>query len=133
MTKTHELIVEKNEDIKEAINKFVLEKGWESAYISGAIGSIRDVELTTPINMNIPPKVETFSTEGPAEVLAFVGEIMKMEKMDPALKGIYSSDGQSLFIHIHASIALAGSKVYGGGFKIGKAFRKLKIYIQEQK
>lgn len=132
MTKIYEVIVERNQDIKEVVNKFVLDKGWEEAYISGAIGSIRDVELTTPISMDFPPKVEVFSIEGPAESLTFVGEIMKIEKMDPALKEVYSTEGQDLFIHIHASIAIAGSKVYGGGFKSGKAFRKLKIYIKEQ-
>lgn len=131
MGRTYEIIVERNQNIKECINQFVLEKDWENAYISGAIGSIYDVELTTPISMEFPPKVEVFKCEGPAEVLTFTGEIMKREKMDPALKGVYTNEDEPLFIHIHASVAIAGSKVYGGGFQKGKTFRKLKVYIQE--
>lgn len=133
MCKTYEVIVERNQDIKDVVNQFILEQGWVSAYISGAIGSIQDVELTTPINLEFPPKVDVFSFEGPAEVLTFTGEVMLRERMDSALREIYASDNKkSLFLHIHASIAVPGSQVYGGGFKTGKAFRKVKVYIQEQ-
>lgn len=108
-----------------------MEKGWENAYISGAIGSLYEFELTTPISMELPPKVEILKFEGPAEVLAFTGEIIKREKMDPALQGIYLNKNDPVFIHIHTSVAVAGSKVHGGGFLKGKAFRKLKVFIQE--
>lgn len=110
----------------------MLERGWEDAYISGAIGSVRDAEFTTPIGMELPPKVGTAICTGPGEVLAFTGEIMNREQMDPALKGIYKDTTSPLLIHIHASVAVSGGHVYGGGFQNGNAFQGLKIYIQHQ-
>ncbi|MEG0167259.1 MAG: DNA-binding protein [Ruthenibacterium sp.] len=130
MGTVYELVVQKDEDVKDVIEKFVLEKGWESAYISGAIGSARDVTFTAPVSMDFPPKVGNTLCVGPGEVLAFTGEITKRELMDPALEAIYKDAGP-LFIHIHASMAVAGGHVYGGGFKAGKAFRAVKIYIQQ--
>lgn len=130
MNELYELIVQRDEDVKEAIGRFVLEQGWESAYISGAIGSVRDLRFTTPNGMDFPPKVEVTPCTGPGEVLAFTGEIMKRERMDPALEQIYKDPGP-LFVHIHASVAVAGGHVYGGGFQHGIAFRSLKVYIQQ--
>ncbi len=63
-------------------------------------------------------------------MLSFTGEVMTMERMDPALRGVYKGDGP-LFVHLHASVATAGAHVYGGGFHGGKAFRSLKVYLQE--
>ncbi len=39
MGQLHELVIAKDQDIKAAIEAFVLEKGWQNVYISGAIGS----------------------------------------------------------------------------------------------
>lgn len=127
---THEIIVNAGEDIKEGIERFMLEMEWPSAYISGAIGSVRDLALTTPVGLELPPKVAVTPCVGPGEVLAFTGEVMKREFMDPSLKDIYKEDGP-LFIHVHTSVATAGGHVFGGGMKYGKAFRALKIYIQQ--
>lgn len=132
MGKVYEVLVDKNEDIRSKISDFMLEKGWNNAYISGAIGSVRDVEFTTPISMELPPKVNTAVCTGPGEVLTFTGEIMDRKLMDPALKGIYKDTTSPLFIHIHAAVAVSGGHVYGGGLQSGKAFRALKVYIQKQ-
>ena len=125
-----ELIVGKDQDIKGAIEAFVLEKGWQNVYISGASGSVYGVEFTAPADGSYPPKVERTLCQGPGEMLAFTGEVMTIDRMDPALKGVYQGEGP-LFIHIHASVATAGAHVYGGGFQTGKAFRSLKVYLQE--
>lgn len=126
----HELIVERDQDVKAAVEAFVLEKGWQNAYISGAIGSVYGVVFTAPVDSSYPPRVERTAVNGPGEMLAFTGEVMTMDRMDPALKNVYKGDGP-LFIHIHASMAVAGAHVYGGGFQAGRAFRSLKVYIQE--
>ena len=125
-----ELIVGKDQDIKGAIEALVLEKGWQNVYISGAIGSVYGVEFTAPADGSYPPQVERTLCQGPGEMLAFTGEEMTIDRMDPALKGVYQGEGP-LFIHIHASVATAGAHVYGGGFQTGKAFRSLKVYLQE--
>lgn len=126
-----EINVRKDENIREKIRDFVLEKGWENAYISGAIGSVKDVTFATPKTGIFPPEIDKTLYHGPGEILAFTGEIMKIERMDPGLKGIYDMR-EPLFIHIHASMAISGGHVYGGGFHSGKAFRCLKVYIRPQ-
>ncbi|MEG1777342.1 MAG: DUF296 domain-containing protein, partial [Angelakisella sp.] len=80
--------------------------------------------------MGFPIQTESTKCTGPAELLSFTGEIMKRELMDPELSSVYKDSGP-LFIHIHASVAVTGGHVYGGGFKGGKAFRSAKIYIQQ--
>lgn len=118
----------RGEDIKSSVAAFVKDRGWERAVICGAIGSVRDVTLTTPAGMELPPRVEKTQCEGPGEVLSLSGEIMKSELMDPMLREIYPSD-EPLFIHIHISLACSGAHVYGGGLDSGRAFRGLKIFI----
>lgn len=129
MTDIYEIIIGRGEDIKEAITAFVLDKGWTSAYISGGIGSVQEVCLTTPVDGTFPPVTEDTHCPGPGELLAFTGEIMKRELMDPALEGVYKEQGP-LFVHIHASAAFRGGQVRGGGFHQGKAFRAVKVYIR---
>jgi len=132
MGRIHEIKIEKNEDIKRIINDFVIEKGWKNSYISGAIGSVCDVEFTAPIARELPPVIGTAICPGPGELLAFTGEIMERSSMDPILSAAYPDSESSLFIHIHASVAVSGGHVYGGGFRKGNAFRGVKVYIQEQ-
>ncbi len=45
MGQLHELVIAKDQDIKAAIEAFVLEKGWQNVYISGAIGSVYGLEF----------------------------------------------------------------------------------------
>lgn len=123
-----EFEIGQNEDIKNKISEFILSRGWDKACICSAIGSVKNVVLTTPIGLELPPKTIKTAYEGPAEVLAFTGEIMKKELMDPLLRRIYSSD-DPLFIHIHISLACAGSQVYGGGLNEGYTFRGIKVYL----
>lgn len=130
MSKVYQIMVNKDEDIKEVITKYVLEKGWDNAYISGAIGSTHNAKLKTPNSLAYPPQTSTTDCYMPCEVLAFTGEIMAKNKMPEDLKEVYVDDGCPLFVHIHASLSATGAHVYGGGFHGGQAFRGLKVYIQ---
>lgn len=123
-----EFVIGQDEDIKNKISQFIQSRGWDRACICGAIGSVKNVTMTTPVSLDLPPKVRVTPCEGPGEVLAFTGEVMKKELMDPLLRNIYSSD-EPFFIHIHISLACAGSHVYGGGLDRGHTFRGLKIYF----
>lgn len=123
-----ELEIGRDKDIKSSISEFFESKGWERACICGAVGSVKEVTLTTPVNFDLPPEVAKTPFSGPGEVLAFSGEVMKRDLMDPLLKDIYKGDG-NLFIHIHISLAGAGARVYGGGLDKGKTFRGLKVFI----
>ena len=126
----NEIIVEKNEDILSTIDRYVTEKGWDNAVIVNAIGSVKDLILTTPIQNELPLKVSSIPCFGAAEILSFTGEIMRKELMDEDLKAVYPKTDSPLFIHIHASCARAGGQVMGGGLRGGRAFRKLRIFIR---
>lgn len=124
----YEFEIGQDEDIKSKISQFIQNQGWDRACICSAIGSVKNVTLTTPVTPELPPKVMITPCDGPGEVLAFTGEVTKKELMDPLLRNIYSSD-EPFFIHIHISLAGAGSHVYGGGLDKGRTFRGLKIYF----
>ncbi len=131
MSQTLELEIGRGEDIKTAINEFINEKGWDFAYISGAVGSVMDVSLSNPQSRKIPIEVAITKLDGPCEVVGFTGEIMKKEYMNEELKKIYRDESSSLFIHIHMSCSTKDAMVYGGGLHQGKTFRGLKIYVQK--
>lgn len=122
-----------NEDIKSGIKKFMKDKNWDEAYISGGIGSVKELLLTAPKNDSLPPIIERTIIRHPGELVSIVGEILPMKKIDESLKHIYKDEESDFFIHLHASIGLKNGKVYGGGLHKGKTFRGLKLYIQEIK
>jgi predicted DNA-binding protein with PD1-like motif len=124
-----EVTVKSGEDIKETIVNFILEHQWEEAYISGAVGSVIHMAFTTPLLDTLPLKTTKQTVEGAAEVLSFVGEVMKREYMDPALESVYPDKDSPLFVHIHVACAYRGGKVTGGGLAAGKAFRTLRIFL----
>ena len=123
-----EVTVKSGEDIRGAIERFVLQKGWSSVIIPCAIGSVIDMVFTTPVENTLPLKTARTPVSGAAELLSFTGEIMKKERMDPALASIYKDEGP-LFVHIHASCATAGGHVSGGGLAGGKAFRAVRVFL----
>lgn len=129
MSRVHEVTVKSGENIKDVIVRYVLEQGWEQAYISGAVGSVIDMSYTTPIENHLPLKTVSRPVEGAAEVISFVGEVMKREKMDPALERIYPDKECPLFVHIHVGCAYYGGAVNGGGLAQGKAFRSLRVFM----
>ncbi len=129
MEKLYEVIVEKDENVKEKVTQFILDHKWENVYISGAVGSIRQAKLANPVSAEFPPQIGITDCPGPCEVVAFTGEVMKRELMDPVMAKIYPDKSCPLFVHIHAALGGAGAKMFGGGFQDGYAFRKLRVFM----
>ena len=88
---------------------------------------IRD--STTPVRDQLPLVTASQPAEGAAEVLSLTGEVMKREKMDPALQSVYKDTECPLFVHIHISCAHRDGSVRGGGLAAGNAFRSLRIFM----
>jgi predicted DNA-binding protein with PD1-like motif len=126
----YQISVGKGEEVKEKITEFILEKKWDAAVILGAIGSIQDVVYSTPAGTADNYHIERTKCEIPAELISFTGEIMKSERVDPALKKAYNIEGE-YFVHIHASSASAGGQVLGGGFQRGHALRAVNVFIRQ--
>jgi predicted DNA-binding protein with PD1-like motif len=129
MAKLYDVIIPGGEDIREAITEFVLKKNWEEVSVIGAVGSVQDISFTSPIENRLPLRTGVTPCFGAAEILSFSGEIMRRENMDPELESVYPDKNSPLFVHIHASCAIAGGHVYGGGLKCGKAFRSLRVFM----
>lgn len=124
-----EVTVQSGERIKKVLSDFILEKGWKSVYVSGAIGSVIGCEFTTPIANELPLKTAVTPCHSAAELVSLVGEVMKRERMDPALQAVYKDKTSPLFVHLHASVVTAGGHVIGGGLNDGKAFRAVRIFM----
>lgn len=129
MSGLYDVIIPAGKEIRDTIMDYVLEKGWEEAAILGAVGSVQDMAFTTPVENKLPLRTGSTPCHGAAEILSFTGEIMKREKMDPGLESVYPDKSSPLFVHIHASCAIAGGHVCGGGLKCGKAFRELRVFL----
>lgn len=129
MVQVYEVTVGGGENIKKVITDYVLEKQWENVYICGAVGSVIHMAYTTPIRDELPLRTCTCAVEGAAEVVAFTGEVMKRERMDPALETVYPDKESPLFVHIHMGCAHLGGEVRGGGLAEGKAFRSLRVFM----
>lgn len=125
----YDIMIAGGENIRDKITEYVLQAGWEEAVILGAVGSVEELEFTAPVENELPLRTGTTPCHGAAEILSFSGEIMKREKMDPALEAVYPDKSSPLFVHIHASCAVAGGHVCGGGLQGGRAFRALRVFI----
>ena len=130
MTEFAEVFVDQGQDIRKAIEAFVIEKGWKEVIVVNAIGSVKDLILAAPISNELPLKVGRTPCYGAAEILSFTGEVMVKEKRDPQLRQVYPDTDSPLFIHIHASCARAGGLVMGGGLWGGTAFRSLRVFLR---
>lgn len=129
MNGIYDIIIPAGREIRDTIIDYVLEHGWEEAAILGAVGSVQDMAFTTPVENELPLRTGSTPCHGAAEILSFTGEIMKREKMDPGLESIYPDKSSPLFVHVHASCAIAGGHVCGGGLRSGKAFRELRVFL----
>ena len=49
MGQIYEVTVKAGEDIKAVVTDYVLGQGWESVYITGAVGSVIGMSYTTPV------------------------------------------------------------------------------------
>lgn len=129
MAELYEVTVKTGEDIRQVITDYVLEKGWESVYVIGAIGSVIDMSFTAPIENTLPLRTASTPCNGAAELVALTGEVMLRERMDPALATVYTDTTNPLFVHLHACCATAGGHMMGGGLKAGKAFRAVRVFM----
>ena len=129
MGQIYEVTVKAGEDIKAVVTDYVLGQGWESVYITGAVGSVIGMSYTTPVRDQLPLVTASQPAEGAAEVLSLTGEVMKREKMDPALQSVYKDTECPLFVHIHISCAHRDGSVRGVGLAAGNAFRSLRIFM----
>ena len=94
MGQLHELVIAKDQDIKAAIEAFVLEKGWQNVYISGAIGSVYGLEFTTPADSSYPPQVER--TLNSANTALATVDIVAQQLANSDLPGILENLDQTL-------------------------------------
>jgi predicted DNA-binding protein with PD1-like motif len=126
------IAVERDEEIRPKIAAFLRAQGWKNAYISGAIGSVTDMRYVVPVQW--PAKLEVITCRLPAELLSFTGELLPLGEVPPPLKQMYADElaasTEDYFIHIHASAAVAGAHVYGGGFLSGRALRGVTVFIE---
>jgi len=129
MKQLYDIMIKGGENIRDKITEYVMQAGWEEAVILGAVGSVEKLEFTAPVENELPLRTGTTPCHGAAEILSFTGEIMKREKMDPALEAVYPDKSSPLFVHIHASCAIVGGHVCGGGLRGGRAFRALRVFI----
>lgn len=125
----YEVTVQQGENIKKTITDYILEQGWKNVYVTGAIGSVIDVELTTPCRNYLPLRCSRTKVEDAAEIIQLCGEVMPIECMDPELEEIYPDKNCPLFVHLHAAAAVAGGTVFGGGLSDGRAFRALRVFM----
>jgi predicted DNA-binding protein with PD1-like motif len=125
-----ELTIPRGQDILPALERYVLDRGWDDVVVVHAIGSVKDLLFACPVEDELPLRVAVTPGHGAAEILSFTGEIMTKEKMDPELEAVYPDRESPLFVHIHASCARAGGQVMGGGLRGGKAFRSLRVFLR---
>jgi predicted DNA-binding protein with PD1-like motif len=130
LSTVYQIEVGKDEEIREKILGFILQKRWNGALVIGAIGSVKEVRYFTPTGTDFPPRLESTTIAAPAEILSFIGEVMRAEQIPSSLREAYKIDGD-YFLHIHASMAVAGGHVYGGGFQYGYALRGVNVFIQK--
>jgi predicted DNA-binding protein with PD1-like motif len=127
-----ELVLGADQDIKESILSFLTDRGIEKAYLCGAVGSVKDLLLVAPSSLRLPPVLEKTFVDGPLEIVSFTGQAMLASDMDESLRAVYRDVEGRYFLHLHASAALAGGRVVGGGLWQGKTFRALSVYIMVQ-
>lgn len=121
--------IARGENIRAKLNEYALKHGIDRAYVSGAVGSASDFLFNAPDGDSFPIKPVSTPVKGPAEILAFSGEIIPKSEMDETMRRIYKDDPYELFIHVHAAVATAGAKVYGGALVEGLGFRQVTVYL----
>jgi predicted DNA-binding protein with PD1-like motif len=131
MGKDFEVVIERGEDIREVISAFILSKGLENVYVSGAVGSAWDFLLTTPRNNTYPIEIESFTHCDVCEIVSMVGEAMSWDLVDASLREVYPKPANDFFVHLHISLATIGGNVIGGGLRKGKAFRSVRVFLTD--
>lgn len=129
----YEWIIERDEDLRIRLDQYMLASGFQHIFISGAVGSMRDITLAAPGEFTIPPRLVMTECLGPAEITSFAGDVY-LRHLAPQDELFLDPENDSpLFAHIHMSCAIAGGQTIGGGLRRGKAFRRIKLFVVPQK
>lgn len=124
-----QLVIPSGMDIKKSLMDFLIGQGVREVYIIGAIGSAKDVCIAAPVEPQLPLRTVDVPFPVACEVVGFTGEVMGWDSVDPSLAAMFPDRSDPLFLHIHIAAALAGGHVFGGGFRGGKAFRSLRVFM----
>ncbi len=108
----------KGDQVKEKLEEYMEENGWETAVVTGALGSVVDVTVGNAATTTIPPEVNYTHIAGPFEILSFCGEICRV-------------DDDGWFIHIHMAGSKTDATVFGGGMQKATVFKGLKIFLSQ--
>ncbi len=114
----HTLVLQKGASVKEEIELFVGEQGWQRAIVTGALGSVVNVTVGNAKTQTTPPEVNYTDIEGPFEILSFCGEVVK-------------KDDGSWFTHIHMAGSKANATVFGGGMQKATVFLGLQVFLAQ--
>lgn len=129
LSNVYECIIGCDADIRTELDKFIVAHGWNHVYISGAIGSIKEAVMTAPTEATLPPVVGFTTYKGVAEVSSFVGYTYKRDIAPKEELMLDSHTDSPLYVHIHASFGIVGGHTYAGGFRDGKTFRAMNIFM----
>lgn len=129
LSNVYECVIGSNSDIRTKLDEFIVSHGWDHVYISGAIGSITEAVLSAPLEATLPPVVGTTTYKGVAELSSFVGYAYKREIAPKEELMLDPCTDSPLYVHIHASFGIAGGHAYAGGFRGGKTFRAMNVFI----
>jgi len=111
--------------------EYLKDKVWPAALILSGIGSVRSVTLGNPLDLGTPPKMMMKTIDEPAEVISFMGEVIRKENAPADMPAYVFDSPCDYVVHIHASVSHGAGIVDGGGFRGGVVMRALNIYIQE--
>lgn len=128
-SQVYELIIGSNEDVRRCIDEYIVARGWEHVYISGAIGSLCEVTFSAPVTATLPPEVALTQFVGAAEVTSFLGYTYKRSLAPPDELKLDPQNDSPLYVHIHISCGITGAYSLAGGFRGGKTLRAMNIYM----
>lgn len=131
MAEIHVLHIGSGQDVSSAIYDYLKDKNWNSAIIMNGIGSVIETIIGNPITHSSPPKMAIKTIKEPAEVLGFIGEIIRKENAPPNLPEHTKNTLCDYIVHSHITISHGNGNVSGGGYRGATVMRALNLYIQE--
>lgn len=131
MGKLHLIELKENQDVREGIYNYLTDKDFKVAAIVGGVGSIYNVEITNPINFELPPTKVGLKVEKPCEIVSFMGEIILKDMASKDTPADFLDNPSEYVVHIHMSFSHDNGLVNGGGFKNATVLRAVNVYIIE--
>lgn len=132
MAKLHIIkLIQKDQDIMEALYQYMVGKAWKGACIVAGAGSVYDVTVHNPITNTPPTTLLPVTVNVPCEVMNFTGEIIRKKDTPASLSRHIEDDPSDYMIHLHISVSHGSGVVTGGGLEKAKVFRALNVYALE--